>query len=197
MQGANYMQQNLAEISKMLGSGLPETIYLDDVQYDAVKVHQGRDPYGEPGLVVTYHYDNAHNDTFRCRYSIKDHPNLNVLTKAIHFEIFFMNICFNYAHLGVGECDYIKDTMRVYAQGQIVVLNDLNRFYDDEACVLHVDLFVRAVNEVLKARCDAKNHVKCSPFHHEFKPFAPWHVGDVDIKALFDVEPVKLEKVML
>ena len=59
---------------------------------------------------------------------------------------------------------------------------------------------IKKRNEELKAKYDAKKHAKWSPFHHEFKPFAPSHTGDVDIKALFEVkqpEQVELAKVTL
>lgn len=200
MQKINFMQENMADISKMLGEGLPPGIFLDEVKYSFTNINSQWVSKRRPGLIVKYRYDNAHEDGFYGAYGIEDYPDLDKLTKAIHADIFFMNISMNYPHLGVGDYDYATDSMRVHANGKSVVLRDLNRFYDDEACVLHVDKFVRAVNVELKARYDAKNHPKWSPFHHQFKPFAPWHAGDVDIKALFEVKQsgqVELAKVTL
>lgn len=197
MQRSNLMQENMAAIAKMLGEGLPEGIYLDDVKYSFSNIHSQWDANRGPGLIATYRYNNNYENGFYAQYGIKDYPGIEKLTKAIHADIFFMNVAMNHPHLGIGDNDYVTDSLRVHANGKSVMLHGLNRFYDDEACVLHVDKFVRAVNEELKARFDAKKHPKWSPFHHQYKPFAPWHAGDVDIKALFNAKPEQLEKVAL
>lgn len=200
MQSANFMQANMEEITKMLSEGLPQGIYLDSVQYTLQNISSQWGRHRGPGLVAIFRYEHAHQDGFSCEYPINEYQSLEMLIKAIHSDIFFMNINMNYQHLGIGDNDYAKDGMRVHANGKSFILHGINRFYDDENCVMQVDKFVRAVNEELKARYDGKKHSKWSPFHHAFKPFAPWHKGEVEIKALFNVkqpEQVEVARVSL
>ena len=185
----NYMQENIHAIGNLIAERTHAPLQLKTLRYVYGDVPSDFGDQRGPGLLAKFETGN------RCKvtagYPISEYPDLETLEKAINFDAFFSNITLNHPHLGVSSCDYARDIMRVDVGSRVMDIHDFRRFYDVDACVLHVDKYIQAVNEALQALRPKNEEKKQHGFLH-FKPkaevFSPGYTGDVDIKAPFSLE---------
>lgn len=184
----NYMQENIHAIGNLIAERTQAPLTLKTLKYVYNNVPSSFGDHRGPGLYAKFTMGNW--SRFTGSYPIAEYPDLATLERAIHFDAFFSYITMTFPRLGVIECDYAQDVIRVNAGSRYLDIHDFRRFYDVDACVLHVDNYIQVVNEALHALQQKRENKKSHGFMH-FKPkvevFSPGYTGEVDIKAPFEL----------